>query len=227
MTIRRAEAARSAILDAAIEAFRMRGIGFAMQDVADAAGIAHRTVYRYFATRDELLAAIVERSEARVADSGLVAPDDLDELADFIPRLFAQFERHADESRLVALDVLANGTRGEARRQRSERFRRGAEKLYPHVPESELLAISATIRSFMGIVGWHVLTNDTGVSTEQAAFGVGVAMRALRDRLEELELEHEHEGGKDAAAERVDGIDAARARTRPGGVRPAERGARS
>lgn len=55
------------LLDAAGEAFARHGIGRArMDDVAEAAGCSRATVYRYFASRDELRQAYVARETLRL-----------------------------------------------------------------------------------------------------------------------------------------------------------------
>lgn len=55
---RHTHATRQAIVDAGVELLlERRNDGFTVQEVADRAGLTHRTVYRYFPTRQELLAA--------------------------------------------------------------------------------------------------------------------------------------------------------------------------
>src|SRR5436190_1132755 len=53
----------SAILDAAAAVLVERGGAASMADVAAAAGVARATVYRYFPTRDALVARLVERGQ--------------------------------------------------------------------------------------------------------------------------------------------------------------------
>ena len=59
---RHTEATRKVILDAAVDLFLERQSDeFSVQEVADRAGLTHRTVYRYFPSRQELLGATAER----------------------------------------------------------------------------------------------------------------------------------------------------------------------
>jgi AcrR family transcriptional regulator len=58
VTTRHLEATRRAILEAAAQLLlERRNDGFPVQEVANRAGLTHRTVYRYFPTRQELMAA--------------------------------------------------------------------------------------------------------------------------------------------------------------------------
>jgi AcrR family transcriptional regulator len=67
----------TAILDAAAAVIAEHGEAASMADVAEAAGIARATLYRYFANRDELLRAIaraaIEDASARIAAADLEA----------------------------------------------------------------------------------------------------------------------------------------------------------
>jgi AcrR family transcriptional regulator len=59
VTNRHTETTRHAILQAGVELLLERSDdGFTVQEVADRAGLTHRTVYRYFPARQELMAAV-------------------------------------------------------------------------------------------------------------------------------------------------------------------------
>ncbi len=62
-----AEAATAAILDAALAEFDRHGIRkVALDDVARRAGVSRTTIYRRFASRDDLVAAVMDRENARL-----------------------------------------------------------------------------------------------------------------------------------------------------------------
>jgi len=70
---------RTVILDAAVAEFEQHGVRrVALEDVARRAGISRTTIYRRFANRDELVAAVIERENtalfadiaAELADAG-------------------------------------------------------------------------------------------------------------------------------------------------------------
>ncbi len=61
------DAAESAILDAALAEFDNHGIRkVALGDVARRAGVSRTTIYRRFANRDDLIAAVMDRENARL-----------------------------------------------------------------------------------------------------------------------------------------------------------------
>ena len=80
---------RGRILDAAEEVFARHGAAASTEEVARLAGVAIGTVFRHFPTKDELLAAILKRLLARLAEdaAGLGGADGLQT---FFRRLVAQ-----------------------------------------------------------------------------------------------------------------------------------------
>src|SRR5438270_9772605 len=85
---------REAVITAAKKLFADQGLDAQMPDVAKVAKVGVGTVYRHFATKDELIAALVSERFERLADqarAGLEAADPWDGLAEFI-RFAAQLQ---------------------------------------------------------------------------------------------------------------------------------------
>ncbi|MGN6126140.1 MAG: TetR/AcrR family transcriptional regulator [Humibacter sp.] len=61
------ERTRNVILDAGAATFAAQGEAAGLADVAQAAGVARSTLYRYFPTRDALLSALAENGAREVA----------------------------------------------------------------------------------------------------------------------------------------------------------------
>src|SRR5690242_8762878 len=67
------EVAKQRILRAAGAALAARGLAATVDDVAEAAGVSRRTIFRYFATRDALFVAVIRAGVRRYAEQ-LPAP---------------------------------------------------------------------------------------------------------------------------------------------------------
>jgi AcrR family transcriptional regulator len=64
-----ADPATTAILDAALVEFERHGFRrVALDDVARRAGVSRMTIYRRFASRDELVSAVIDRENAALMD---------------------------------------------------------------------------------------------------------------------------------------------------------------
>ncbi|MCU1346790.1 MAG: transcriptional regulator, TetR family [Acidimicrobiia bacterium] len=76
-------ATRARIVEAALGVTSQHGLTATVEDIATAAGVGRRTVFRYFGTRDELLATALSRLleiyEADVPRHGPARPEDLPE----------------------------------------------------------------------------------------------------------------------------------------------------
>jgi AcrR family transcriptional regulator len=82
-------ARREELVAAAVEAVRVAGPDFAVDDVARAAGVSKTVIYRYFSDKDELVDAVLERISSAV----------------LLPRLLGELakEREDDVARLHAV----------------------------------------------------------------------------------------------------------------------------
>ncbi|PPJ15685.1 TetR family transcriptional regulator [Nocardia nova] len=91
----RADAARNhaRILRAANELFARRGLEVTLDDVAEAAGVGVGTVYRRFANKQELIAAVFDQSVAEMAEATDAAHADPDTWRG-LSRLFEWYCEH-------------------------------------------------------------------------------------------------------------------------------------
>jgi AcrR family transcriptional regulator len=104
---------RAALLDALIEVFAAGGIGGrSLREIAEAVGTSHRMLLHYFASRDDLLVAIVEEVERRQAATLAELPT---EPAAAFEAMWADLRR-AEVRPLERLffECYARGAQGEA-----------------------------------------------------------------------------------------------------------------
>lgn len=80
------EVAQARILRAAGSALAARGLAATVDDVAGAAGVSRRTVFRHFATRDALFVTAIRAGVRRYAEQ-IPAPPDGDDLREWLVEL--------------------------------------------------------------------------------------------------------------------------------------------
>jgi AcrR family transcriptional regulator len=163
---------RDAVVDAAIEAIREQGIDFSVQDAADRAGVTHRTVYRYFGSREALVEAVAERYEEWLAEQGITQAESIDEVLAQVESLFRLFDQRPDLIRAVAMHTLIGGERTALSKQRTARWRRIFEASLPHLPREQVEPLLAICRTLTGSLGWFLLTSQFGLSGEQSSRAV-------------------------------------------------------
>ena len=176
---------RRAILEAMVDVImETDGIGFSVQAVADRAGVTHRTIYNHFPTREALCDGFSDYvDELLMASSGASSEPawslaTLPQLAEDFYRTLALRDRHA---RAYVMLMIGNRRPMSAWRKRSLM----AEKLIagqrsgrtPLTPRQ----LTAVIRLFVSTMGWHLLTEQCGLSTDEAAAASAWATRTLLD----------------------------------------------
>lgn len=86
------EVARARILRAAGSVLAARGLAATVDDVAEAAGVSRRTIFRHFATRDALFVTVIRAGIRRYAEQ-IPAPPAGDDLGDWLLELLAVTHR--------------------------------------------------------------------------------------------------------------------------------------
>ena len=86
------ELARSRIQRAAGAALAERGLAATVDDVAEAAGVSRRTVFRHFATRDALFVAVIRAGVRRYAEQ-IPAPPEGDDLRGWLAEMLGVTHR--------------------------------------------------------------------------------------------------------------------------------------
>jgi AcrR family transcriptional regulator len=175
---------RRAILEAMVDVImETDGIGFSVQAVADRAGVTHRTIYNHFPTREALCDAFSDYvDELLVASSGAPEPTwslaSIPLLVEDLYRTLALRDRHA---RAYVMLMIGNRRPMSAWRKRSLM----AEKLIAREQSGRIpltpRQVTAVIRMFVSTMGWHLLTEQCGLSTDEAAAASAWATRTLLD----------------------------------------------
>lgn len=176
---RRMAETREAILLALAEVIAADGVSdLAVQEVANRAGVSHRTVYRHFSDRQGLLDALADWVQQRlVAESVVDGVVDVEDHIDAVRRVFAGFDELGPLPAAMARLSLTTDVRSVQHRERTERFR---ELIVPHLdglddPE----AVFAVIRHLMSALTWWTLREEFGLDGERAGEAVATVVRAV------------------------------------------------
>ncbi|MEZ4252307.1 MAG: helix-turn-helix domain-containing protein [Polyangiales bacterium] len=171
-------AVRERILGAALEVIEA-GDEPTMRTVARAAGVAERTLYRYFGSHDELVEAITPRLRARASTP---MADDVEGLPEYIRRLFTTFDQNA-----ALVRTLITASWAPTQRTRSANLaalRRIVDAAFPSAPRAARTSATATLRTLYSASTWAYLS-DCGFTVQASIRHVQwvteVVLKELRD----------------------------------------------
>lgn len=177
------ERTRRAILEAMADVVNdTNGIGFSVQAVANRAGVTHRTIYNHFPTREALCEGFSDYADQLLtASTGEPPPaiPSIEELPALTGGLYKTLARHDRHSR--AYVMLMIGNRGPLKNWRSRTDaieKQVARRAVAGAPIPPKLA-AAAVRMFVSTMGWHLLTEQCGLSTDEAAATSAWATQAL------------------------------------------------
>ena len=207
MTIRerQTDLTRAAILDAAVETFEDRDAPFTVQEVADRAGVSHRTVYRHFEGRQELM-----NEMGRHLDRSAEERAGLDHRPETVNEVLAgvgvSLDFGAENAAWLRRALTLSIDGGEWRTDRDERYWKMFRDEFSHLPEDEARADWAAFRHLIGAQSQILYVERFELDREQAVAGLGRAGRALiadvrkRDRAAAKRSTTKRESAKRTAA---------------------------
>lgn len=161
--------AREAIVAATAEEAGAAGsLDFSIGDVAKRAGVAHRTVYNHFGSREELIDALSEWIDHQWAEQGgVIVPQTLRELPDAVRTNFGVFEEQSDVAQVMArLDPAERMTTAQERRSRV--FSDVVASEHPELSEEQQDTIAVLLRQIASVRNWYHLTRTQGLSATAA-----------------------------------------------------------
>jgi len=157
-----------------------RVLSFTVQEVADRAGVSHRSLYRHFPTRTALMEELYEWGEAQLGAPAVVnLPDSLDELPTTAGKLFAQFDRQPTWIRAAVIASLATHIKPAGRLRRDRALEKLVTESTSSLRAEAARSALAVLRYLLSSHAWLVLREQFGLSTEQAGEAVAWALRAL------------------------------------------------
>jgi AcrR family transcriptional regulator len=171
-------ATRERILGAVADLLERGGPGeLTVPAVAEASGVSLRTIYRYYATREELL----EAAGRWIGDELLrhPYPRDLDEVAELYQTGARDFDARPGLVRALAFSQLGRLVRGYRRRERLEAIGRALRSELPYLSEPELRRAEAVLAYLHNVLAYTSLRDESGLSGEEVGDAIGWAIRTL------------------------------------------------
>jgi len=169
---RHTEATRKAILEAAVHLFlERRSDAFSVQEVADRAGLTHRTVYRYFPTRQDLVGATAQHLAPGFAEERVMEVSTVDEWIDAVGAHLAGTEANFGIVRSIVAATLASDDLrvfGQGIRDRDTHYWEVFRRQFPHLPEDDARRTFAVLRHHMSSVSYVFYRLRFGLSPTEA-----------------------------------------------------------
>jgi len=176
---------REVILRALSDVIVEQGVhDFSVQTVADRAGVSHRTVYRHFASREELLNGLYLWLDDRLGELELPGiSNNAWEIPKAITRIFLALDEEDRMVRALSIVGLTTNHQTEQRRQRTAEFRSALRELAPDLDEEAFVAAFAVIRSLGAAQQWFILRQQFGLSGDHSGPAVARAITVLIEDL--------------------------------------------
>ena len=145
---------RELIVRASINLLEQQSVGeLTARGVAMVAGISERTIFRYFATRAELLNAVAAAVIKEMKTPP--PPKNIEELLQAPAILFSAFEAKARLTKAALHTELFDRIRETSAQDRWIAVQRLIDELAPHLPKRRRKVIATNIRYFLSATSWH------------------------------------------------------------------------
>lgn len=172
-----AEATRERILGAVAELLeRGEAQELTMPDVAEASGISLRTVYRYYATREQLLEAAGRWIGDELFEHPY--PQTLDEVAELFRSGCRDFDEHPGLVRALAVSQLGRSVRGYRRSERLQAISRALRRELD-LPKDELRRAEAVLAYLHNMLAYTTLREESGLPGDEIGDALGWAIETL------------------------------------------------
>jgi AcrR family transcriptional regulator len=173
-----AEETRERILDATVRVIA-EGLAFvSVPQVAREAGVSVPTVYRHFATKRDLLAAVYPHAVRRAGMDEVVIPRSMDELRGGLRAYFERTDSFGDLARAAMANPAAEEVRRINMPDRVAIFRRLADSIEPKPSKADRDRIARLLVILTASSALRLWRDQLGSSVEEAADDVDWVLRA-------------------------------------------------
>jgi hypothetical protein len=172
---------RERILQAAIDCLNDEDLEqLTVEGVAAKAGVTKRTIYRHFATREDMLAACWPMMQKMVGLPGTGNFEDTAAGLMAMPmKLFPNFDKQPGIVRASAYSRAGRELRIRVNDRRKASFLKAAKEARPDLDDAEALRLAATIQLLCSAFAWSVMRDFWGLTGEQSGRAVTDALKIL------------------------------------------------
>ena len=169
---------RDRILDATIRVMAGGLADLTVPAVARMAGVSVPTVYRHFATKRDLLAALQPHLQQRAGIDALELPTSIDGLRGTLVSLLGGMDSLDDEMRAAHASPAAEEVRRVHAPKRFELARRVVDPIAPELSEDDRDGIARLLVILTASPALRMWRDDFGASVEQIADEIDRVLRA-------------------------------------------------
>ena len=164
---RHTDATQALILTTAVQQLEDTGVnGVTVRAVAKKAGISERTIFRYYASRDEFLDAVA--AEAARSMETPAPPATIDELLDYAGPLYRRFEERAGLVQAALHTEIFGRIRQVVAQERWQAVRALIDQHAVHRSESSRKIAATNISYYLSATTWHYYRYQFELSIEEA-----------------------------------------------------------
>jgi AcrR family transcriptional regulator len=156
---------------------------FSVQGVADRAGITHRTVYRYFPSREDLFHDYGSWLNEQLGEGANETPKTIRGLAVASGDAFRRFERVPQLSEAY-VRMVASGAAVATRSQRTKSFVGIVDRDASTLDKRHRLALAAVLRQILSSNMWARSREEFGVTGDELGDVVGWIVGLVGNALE-------------------------------------------
>lgn len=179
---RHTDATQKLILSTAVELLERSGVtDLTVRAVAKEAGMSERTVFRYFATRDQFLDAVAAEAASQIHTPA--PPQTLKELLNFADPLYRSFEERSTLVEASLHTEIFKRVRVKAAGERWQAVRDIIDKNAPKSSKKDRKVAATNISYYLSASTWHYYRSNFELSLEES---IACAKSAVRLMLNEV-----------------------------------------
>lgn len=161
-------------------------LSFTIDDVAEKAGVSHRSVYRHFASKEALLEALYEFNAELIDVNAVGLPAAADGIPSLVGEFFDRFDKNPSMSRATNIASVTFAIKPKSRQERDEAAKQLLKVTFPNLDATEMARAFAVIRYLLSGLAWQAMSERFGLDGQEArrtiAWALDVVIRDLSSR---------------------------------------------